>query len=139
MDYMKEALAMAKISSNNDDFPVGAVLVKDNKILAKGRNTREMDHNILGHAEINCIIKASALLETWKLQKCDLYVTLKPCSMCEEVIKQSRIDNVYYLIDKPTSKKEYYKTKFSTIFSSDESTEVEEYLTLLNNFFANKR
>lgn len=139
MNYMKEALDMAKISNNNDDFPVGAVLVKDNEIIAKGYNTREIDNNILGHAEINCIINASKILKSWKLQDCDIYVTLKPCSMCEEVIKQSRINNVFYLVEKPSSKKEYYKTNFTNVGFIVKKEESEEYLKLLNNFFKNKR
>ena len=102
-------------SLENNDVPVGAAIVKDGKVLAFGYNTREKDQNVLGHAEINAILEAQKILNNWNLSGCDLYVTLVPCSMCLEIIKQSRIDNIYYLLDKPASKKEFYKTKMQKI------------------------
>ena len=90
-------------SLENNDVPVGAVIVKDGNVLAFGYNTREKDQNVLGHAEINAILEAQKILNNWNLSGCDLYVTLVPCSMCLEIIKQSRIDNIYYLLDKPIS------------------------------------
>lgn len=119
-------------SLGNNDVPVGAVIVKDGKVLAFGYNTREKDQNVLGHAEINAILEAQKILNNWNLSGCDLYVTLVPCSMCLEIIKQSRIDNIYYLLDKPASKKEFYKTKMQKI--NDASYE-NEYAEILSDFF----
>ncbi|MFI3260782.1 MAG: nucleoside deaminase [bacterium] len=136
MDLMNIAIEEALISYNNDEIPVGAVLVKDGKIVSKSHNKRELENNIISHAEINCILEAASKLKTWKLNECDLYVTLKPCSMCEAVIKQSRIRNVYYLLDKKSEKKEYYKTKF--IKFENESHE-KYYCDNLSKFFKNKR
>lgn len=119
-------------SLGNNDVPVGAVIVKDGKVLAFGYNTREKDQNVLGHAEINAILEAQKILNNWNLSGCDLYVTLVPCSMCLEIIKQSRIDNIYYLLDKPASKKEFYKTKMQKI--NDASYE-NEYVEILSDFF----
>ena len=123
-------------SLENNDVPVGAVIVKDGKVLAFGYNTREKDLNVLGHAEINAILEAQKILNNWNLSGCDLYVTLVPCSMCLEIIKQSRIDNIYYLLDKPASKKEFYKTKMQKI--NDASYE-NKYADILSDFFKKLR
>lgn len=126
----------ANNSLENNDVPVGALIVKDGKVLAFGYNTREKDQNVLGHAEINAILEAQKILNNWNLSGCDLYVTLVPCCMCLEIIKQSRIDNIYYLLDKPTSKKEFYKTKVQKI--NDASYE-NKYAEILSNFFKKLR
>lgn len=123
-------------SLENNDVPVGAVIVKDGKVLAFGYNTREKDQNVLGHAEINAILEAQKILNNWNLSGCDLYVTLLPCSMCLEIIKQSRIDTIYYLLDKPASKKEFYKTKMQKI--NDASYE-NKYADILSDFFKKLR
>lgn len=123
-------------SLENNDVPVGAVIVKDGKVLAFGYNTREKDQNVLGHAEINAILEAQKILNNWNLSSCDLYVTLVPCSMCLEIIKQSRIDNIYYLLDKLASKKEFYKTKMQKI--NDASYE-NKYADILSDFFKKLR
>ena len=123
-------------SLENNDVPVGAVIVKDGKVLAFGYNTREKDQNVLGHAEINAMLEAQKILNNWNLSGCDLYVTLVPCSMCLEIIKQSRIDNIYYLLDKPASKKEFYKTKMQKI--NDASYE-NKYADILSDFFKKLR
>ncbi|MBD9106554.1 nucleoside deaminase [bacterium] len=123
-------------SLENNDVPVGAVIVKDGKVLAFGYNTREKDQNVLGHAEINAILEAQKILNNWNLSGCDLYVTLVPCSMCLEIIKQSRIDTIYYLLDKPVSKKEFYKTKMQKI--NDASYE-NKYADILSDFFKKLR
>lgn len=123
-------------SLENNDVPVGAVIVKDGKVLVFGYNTREKDQNVLGHAEINAILEAQKILNNWNLSGCDLYVTLVPCSMCLEIIKQSRIDNIYYLLDKPASKKKFYKTKMQKI--NDASYE-NKYADILSDFFKKLR
>ena len=129
----------AKISYDQGDVPIGAVLVKDNEILATAHNTREIDHNILGHAEINAILDASSKLNRWNLSDCSIYVTLKPCSMCNEVIKQSRIANVYYLLDKLDYKQEFYKTKFVKYCEKNGEKHEQMYHDLLTSFFRQKR
>ncbi len=123
-------------SLENNDIPVGAVIVKDGQILAFGYNTREKDQNVLGHAEINAILEAQKVLKNWNLSGCDLYVTLVPCSMCLEIIKQSRIDNIYYLLDKPTFKREFYKTKLQKI---NDTNYENKYAEILSNFFKKLR
>ena len=123
-------------SLENNDVPVGAVIVKDGQVLAFGYNTREHDQNVLGHAEINAILETQKVLKNWNLSGCDLYVTLVPCSMCLEIIKQSRIDNIYYLLDKPASKKEFYKTKMQKI---NDANYENKYADILSYFFKKLR
>lgn len=135
-DIIDKLMVLADKSLETEDVPIGAVIVKDGIIIAEGYNTREKNQSVLGHAEINAILVASNYLDNWNLSGCSLYVTLKPCSMCMEVIKQSRIDNVYYLLDKPASKKEFN----GTIFYKIDDTSIEsEYQKLLNNFFGKLR
>ncbi len=113
--WIEEALKISDESLKTNDVPIGAIVVYNGEIIGTGYNTREKDGIILGHAEINAILSASKNRNTWNLSDCDLYVTLKPCSMCMEIIKQSRINNVYYLLEKPMNKKEYDKTKLIKI------------------------
>ena len=128
----------AKKALLHDDIPMGALIVKDNKIIAKAHNTREVNKNILEHAEINAILFSSRKLNTWNLSDCDLYVTLEPCSMCKEVIKQSRIKNVYFLLKKLDYKKEYNKNEI--IYPNQENLKEneEKYAEMLTEFFKSK-
>ena len=93
---MKAALTEAKKAYMIAEVPVGAVIVYNNKIIARGHNTRETNQSVLGHAEINAIKKASKKIGSWRLEDCDIYVTLEPCPMCSGAIIQSRIKNLYF-------------------------------------------
>ena len=93
---MKEALKEAKKAELIDEVPIGCVIVKDDKIIARGHNQRETNQSPIGHAEIIAINKASKKLKSWRLEGCDIYVTLEPCIMCSGAIIQSRINKVYY-------------------------------------------
>ena len=94
--YMRSALRLAKKAENLDEVPVGAVIVKDGKILAKGWNRRQTKQNPLEPAEVMAIQSACRKLKSWRLEGCDLYVTLEPCPMCSGAIIQSRIEHVYF-------------------------------------------
>lgn len=94
--YMKTALEEAYKAFAEGEIPVGAVIVKDDKIIAQAHNTREKSKNSLGHAEINAINKACEELESWRLDGCALYVTLEPCPMCAGAIISSRIERVIF-------------------------------------------
>lgn len=94
--YMKEALKEAQKAYDKDEVPVGAIIVKNNEIIARGHNLREKNQMSIDHAEIVAIRKASKKLKSWRLDDCDMYVTLEPCLMCAGAILQSRIKNVYY-------------------------------------------
>ena len=92
---MKEALKEAKKAYNKLEVPVGAIIVKDGKIIARAYNQKENKKDTTNHAEILAIKKASKKLESWRLLDCDMYVTLEPCSMCAGALIQSRIRKVY--------------------------------------------
>ena len=94
MNFMLEAINQAKLAFKKGEVPIGAVIVKDNKIISKGRNTREKSQNALHHAEIIAINKACKKLKSWRLNDCTMYVTLEPCSMCAGAILNSRISKV---------------------------------------------
>lgn len=134
-DYLDKLLDLALIAKNNDDIPISAMVIEGQKIIGYGYNTREKEKNILGHAEINAIIMATQKKENWNLQGTTMIVTLKPCSMCMEIIKQTRIDKVYYLLDKLDNKKEYNKTDFLKLNSFKEK----KYKILLSDFFSKLR
>lgn len=94
--YMEEALIEAQKAAERGEIPVGAVLVYKGDIIARAGNTRELDNDALGHAEINAIRQACETLKTWRLTGCTLYVTLEPCPMCAGAIMNARIDRVVY-------------------------------------------
>lgn len=94
--FMSLALNEAKKAEAIDEVPIGCVIVKDNKVIARGHNLRETKKDPLGHAELVAIKKASKKLMNWRLEDCDLYVTLEPCIMCSGAIIQSRIRRVIF-------------------------------------------
>ena len=94
--YMKRCLELARESYNNNEVPVGCVIVRNNKIIAEGTNKKHHKKDPTGHAEIEAIVKAAKHINDWRLENCDLYVNLEPCIMCGGAIYQSRIENVYY-------------------------------------------
>ena len=93
-EFMREALRQAKKAAKLKEVPIGCVLVKDGKIVARGYNRRNTDRTTLAHAEIAVIRKASKVMQDWRLEECTLYVTLEPCPMCAGAIVQARIPRV---------------------------------------------
>ena len=92
--FMKEALKEAKKAYDKEEIPVGAVIVRDDKIIARGHNIKELKKDTTKHAEIIAIQKASKKMDAWRLEGCTLYVTLEPCAMCAGALIQSRIKKV---------------------------------------------
>ena len=93
--FMKQALKEAKKAYEKLEVPVGAVIVKDGKIIARAHNLKETKTDTTKHAEILAIQKASRKLKSWRLLDCDMYVTLEPCSMCAGAMINSRIRKIY--------------------------------------------
>ena len=89
-------LAIEEAKKSGNDIPVGAVIIKDGKIIASAHNEKELTKDITGHAEIIAIKKAEKHFNNWRLECCELYVTLEPCPMCAWAILQSRIKTVYF-------------------------------------------
>lgn len=94
----------ANKAKKSKEVPVGAIIVYKNKIIARGHNKRLKSNDVINHAEIIAIRKAARKIKDWRLNDCDLYVTLEPCNMCKEIIKESRINNVYFLTKKNEEK-----------------------------------
>lgn len=94
-EFIKAALNEARKAYQKKEVPVGAVIVKDSKIIARAHNLRETKNNSIAHAEVLCIEKACKKLNSWRLEGCDMYVTLEPCAMCAGALTQSRINKVY--------------------------------------------
>ena len=94
--YMRAAMKEAHKAELKDEVPIGAVIVCDGKIIARAHNTRQTKQISTHHAEILCIEKACRKLNSWRLEDCDLYVTLEPCPMCAGAIQQSRIRKVVF-------------------------------------------
>lgn len=92
--FMQKAIEIAQKSGN--DIPVGAVIVKDGEIISSFHNQKEYLNDVTAHAEILCLREASDRLCNWRLNGCDMYVTLEPCPMCAWAIMNSRIDNLYF-------------------------------------------
>ena len=94
--YMKEALALAREAAAAGEVPVGCVIVREGEIVGRGRNRREEKQATASHAEMEAIAQANAALGTWRLDDCELYVTLEPCPMCAGGIINARIDAIRY-------------------------------------------
>lgn len=136
-NYIDRIVELAKIAYDNDDIPVGAIIVKDNEIVGEGFNTRNRFKSVIGHAEIDAIEMACKHIGDWRLDGAVMYVTLMPCMMCTGAIIESRIKKVYYLCDRTNvcfNSKDYLKIK-----KIPNSNRTEEYLELLQLFFENKR
>jgi len=112
----KELNKLLNKALKKSEVPVAALIVKDNKIISKAYNKRNSTKNPLKHAEILAILDAVKKIKDWRLDECEMYVTLEPCHMCREIIKESRIKKVYYYTEK--NKKINYKTDFSLINNS---------------------
>lgn len=92
---MLKALKQANLAYKKGEAAVGAIIVRDGKVIARGHNLKEAKHDVTSHAEIEAIRKAAKKLGTWRLDGCDMYVTLEPCPMCAGAIIQSRIRTLY--------------------------------------------
>jgi tRNA(adenine34) deaminase len=115
----------------NNEVPVACIITKDNKIIAKSYNKTVKTNNILDHAEIIAIKKASKKLNNWRLNDCKMYISLQPCDMCKEIIKKSRISEVIYY-----SKQNEHKTEKDIDYIYKANNNISNLLT---NFFKSIR
>ncbi len=95
-EFMKRAIELSQMAARLGEVPVGAVIVKEDKIIAEGYNKREAKKNVLSHAETEAISQACEALSSWRLDGCEMYVTLEPCPMCTGAIMASRIERVVF-------------------------------------------
>lgn len=146
MKFMNQALVLAKRAFAHDDVPIGAVIVRDGKIIARGENQVQLRKNPTLHAEIVAINRACKKLGTKFLDDCDIYVSLEPCAMCATAISFARIKNIYYAA---TDEKGGGITSNARIFDTDRHLwkptvhQVPEYADdsaqLLKDFFVQRR
>ena len=135
--FMKKAYCEAKKAYKNDEIPVGCVIVCENEIVACGYNKKERKNNALMHAEIIAIDKACKKLGSWRLDNCDIYVTLEPCMMCMGAIIESRIRNVYY--GAKNKNEQMYVLNMIDRFVNLYNVNDADCSKILSDFFINKR
>ena len=144
LQFMDEALRLAREAAAEGEVPVGCVITRGNEIVGRGRNRRETDKTALGHAEIEAISDACRNLGGWRLWECTLYVTLEPCPMCAGAILSARIPRVVYgASDKKYGAVRSVCSLFSMDFNHHPTVEAgvreEEAAALLTEFFRNLR
>ena len=143
--FLNIAFREAEKSLKINEIPVGAVIVKNGVVISKGHNLKENKNSVLYHAELIAIEKASKKIKNWRLNDCDMYVTLEPCEMCASAIKQARISNIYCALSNDDKKihdnvlRILNKDKSNSCVNliNDLNSDYEKYL--LNSFFTVKR
>ena len=142
---MKTAMQLAQESYNLGEVPVGAIVVKNNEIIGRGRNTVISDKDVTAHAEINAIREASKMIGNYRLVDCNMFVTLEPCHMCAKAIVDARLNSIIFAAKEPKtgsifSIDNFFKKKFLNhkvnykfgLFEEDSSK-------LLKDFFEQRR
>ena len=143
--FMAEALKEAEKSANFDEVPVGAVIVKDGKIIARGHNLREKSNDPTAHAEIMAIRKACKKLKSWRLEGCTIYVTIEPCSMCAGTILWTRMQRIVYGANDPKGGALGSSYNLFEVKNINHKVEITRGVlenrcaTLMTSFFRNKR
>ncbi len=136
---LNELDKMVDRSLKGDEIPVGAVIFDNNdNIIASASNNRQKKCNVLGHAEINAIIKAEKKIGDWRLDGYSMIVNLEPCDMCSSIIKESRLDKVYYLLGN-NSINNSTKIQKQLLEENDYLIYKEKYKNKLSTYFKNKR
>ena len=136
-EYLKKIYDLAKESYDNDEIPVGAIILRNGEIIASGVNSREKNKSVIGHAEISAIEAACKVVGDWRLDDCVMYVTLLPCMMCAGAIIESRIKKVYYLCDRTNVC--FESKKYINVEKINDNSLEKKCLNLLQLFFENKR
>ena len=118
-------------------MPVSAIILKNDRIIATGYNNRQKKSVVLGHAEVNAIIKAERKLGDFRLNDCILLTTLKPCKMCQSIIEAARIKEIYYILDQK-GVESYQKANFKQLNHKD-NVFIDKYQLLFDDFFRKLR
>lgn len=137
INFIDKIMELSQKSFDADEIPVGAIVVKDGMIVGVGINNRTGSNSVIGHAEINAIEMACKNIGDWRLDDCELYVSLKPCMMCTGAIVDSRIKKVYYLCDRTNVC--FEPSEYLSIQKINNVEMQEKYMKLLQLFFENKR
>ena len=135
--YIQLLYKLARKAARNGDVPVSAIILKNDKIIATGYNNRQKKSVVLGHAEVNAIIKAERILWDFRLNDCILLTTLKPCKMCQSIIEAARIKEIYYILDQK-GVESYQKVNFKQLNHKD-NVFIDKYQLLFDDFFRKLR
>ena len=137
--YMQIALMEAQKAYKKGEIPVSAVILdQSGKIISYSSNNRQRKCNVLGHAEINAILKAENKISDWRLDGYSMVVTLEPCNMCSVIIKESRLDKVYYFLPKKVEEQSW-EININKIQINNYKEYTYKFKQLLTDFFNNKR
>lgn len=143
--YMNMAFEEALKAYNCGEVPIGAVIVRNDVVLARAYNKKESKKSVICHAEILAINEASSKIDNWRLDGCDIYITLEPCPMCASAIKQARIKNVYSALSNSDEKNVLLiKQIFDDVSINPKvkifnNLAVEKSRKLLHDFFCERR
>lgn len=129
--YIDILLKLSQKAYKKNEIPVSCIIVSNNKIIAKAYNKKNLLNNALFHAEIICLQKAYKKLKRWNLSDCIMYVSLEPCDMCKLLIEESRINRVYYILNKGSKTNKYNKTLYERMYVC----RVSQFSELMNSFF----
>ena len=130
--FIKESIKEAKKAYKKNEIPVGAVIVLNDGIIAKGHNLRDSKNIITKHAEIIAIEKANKVLNNWRLVDCTLYSSLEPCEMCSAVIKAAKIKRVVYAAKSPEGKSEFIQIDNPSLINKSESLIKTAFINIRN-------
>lgn len=143
--YMIMAIEEAKKALRDNEVPIGAVIVKEGNVISRSYNQKNKMNMVTRHAEINAIEDANKIMNNWRLNDCDIYVTLEPCPMCMSAIQQARIQNVYYGIRNRDDENTNIATAIAKSTSTNPGVNVvggfmeEKIRILLTSFFKRRR
>lgn len=135
--YIQLLYKLARKAARNGDVPVSAIILKNDRIIATGYNNRQKKSVVLGHAEVNAIIKAERKLGDFRLNDCILLTTLKPCKMCQSIIEAARIKEIYYILDQK-GVESYQKANFKQL-NHKGNVFIDKYQLLFDDFFRKLR
>ena len=135
--YIQLLYKLARKAARNGDVPVSAIILKNDRIIATGYNNRQKKSVVLGHAEVNAIIKAERKLGDFRLNDCILLTTLKPCKMCQSIIEAARIKEIYYILYQK-GVESYQKANFKQLNHKD-NVFIDKYQLLFDDFFRKLR
>ncbi len=142
--FINAAFDEAKIAYKLNEVPVGAVIVRNNELIAKAHNLKRSTNNVMNHAEIISIIEASNYVGDWRLNDCEMYITLEPCPMCAGAIVNSRIKKIYIGCESNIKSNKELIKRILQNNEADHFVEIEylnnkECSEILTDFFSNKR
>lgn len=133
-EHLKKLIELSEKANKNDEVPVSCIILnKNNEIIGTGINSRQKDCSVIGHAEINAILQAEKNIHDWRLDGCTMLVSLKPCVMCQYIIKECRLNEVYYLLDRDKTE------EIIGLEQIPNSEYTNKYNEILCSFFKNKR